>query len=386
MKTKLIYLLMMLYLMAICPCKATSQNVFKANLKYKDIAKVVNAVADWQIEHYAKMDENRIWKSDGDLSWENGVFNAALADWAEYTHNKRLINWYENLAKRNNYELGKHPGKDTTYDANFIAICRMYGTIYEIKRDDKVIKPTLERLEYIAKNPPVGDMDAFSKSAENRWSWCDALYMAPPAFAQFAKLSGNKKLLEYLHKEYWTTYNYLFDKKESLFFRDSSFFTKKERNGQKVFWGRGNAWVIGGLAQIIPYLDDKDTYKAQYIKLFKTMMHRLVQLQDKKTGYWHASLLDPESYPSPETSSTGFYTYALAWGINQGYLSKKEYLAPTKKAWKAMVEAVHPNGMLGWVQPIGADPQKVTKDMTEVYGAGAMMLAGMELIKLSRTR
>jgi len=36
--------------------------------------------------------------------------------------------------------------------------------------------------------------------------------------------------------------------------------------------------------------------------------------------------------------------------------------------------------MLGWVQPIGHDPQAVTKNMTEVYGPAAMMRAAMEII------
>ena len=37
--------------------------------------------------------------------------------------------------------------------------------------------------------------------------------------------------------------------------------------------------------------------------------------------------------------------------------------------------------MLGWVQPVGASPETVTADMTEVYGAGAMMLAGEQLMR-----
>ncbi len=56
------------------------------------------------------------------------------------------------------------------------------------------------------------------------------------------------------------------------------------------------------------------------------------------------------------------------------------YLPYAYKGWKALVASVHPNGMLGWVQPVGADPQKVTKDMTEVYGAGAFMLTGKEVM------
>ncbi|MGQ7944309.1 hypothetical protein [Flavobacterium sp. WC2509] len=47
-----------------------------------------------------------------------------------------------------------------------------------------------------------------------------------------------------------------------------------------------------------------------------------------------------------------------------------------------MVKSVFPNGKLGLVQPVGADPQKVTEDMTAVYGVGAFLLAGTEMVKL----
>ncbi len=37
--------------------------------------------------------------------------------------------------------------------------------------------------------------------------------------------------------------------------------------------------------------------------------------------------------------------------------------------------------MLGYVQPIGAAPDKVGENSTAVYGVGAFLLAGTELYK-----
>ena len=99
-------------------------------------------------------------------------------------------------------------------------------------------------------------------------------------------------------------------------------------------------------------------------------------------GYWHASLLDPASYPSPESSATGFIVYALSYGINAGLLDKQSFLPIVEKGWKALVDAVNVEGKLGYVQPIGADPRKVTRNMTEVYGVGAFLMAGCEIYKI----
>lgn len=50
--------------------------------------------------------------------------------------------------------------------------------------------------------------------------------------------------------------------------------------------------------------------------------------------------------------------------------------------WKAMASYVTENGMLGYVQPIGAAPGKAWADKTEVYGTGAFLSAGYEVYKM----
>ena len=63
-----------------------------------------------------------------------------------------------------------------------------------------------------------------------------ASVLAPSA----ASSSGAMVLAERLRTgltEYKATYNYLFDKEDNLFYRDHRYFTMKEANGAKVFWG-----------------------------------------------------------------------------------------------------------------------------------------------------
>jgi hypothetical protein len=46
---------------------------------------------------------------------------------------------------------------------------------------------------------------------------------------------------------------------------------------------------------------------------------------------------------------------------------------------------VDSNGMLEWVQPIGADPRKVRAADTDVYGVGAFLLAGEQVLQMVTT-
>lgn len=80
-------------------------------------------------------------------------------------------------------------------------------------------------------------------------------------------------------------------------------------------------------------------------------------------------------------SGTLFIMYGMLWGVNQGYLDADEYLPSIRKAWKAACDAVSKEGALGWVQPIADKPGHYSGKDTEVYGAGAYLMAGSELRK-----
>lgn len=184
-----------------------------------------------------------------------------------------------------------------------------------------------------------------------------------------------------MYIEFKATTDYLYDKEEDLYYRDSNYFTKKEANGAKVFWGRGNGWVFAGLPIIIRELPSKYEHRDYFVNIYKEMAAKLLSLQSPD-GFWHASLLDPGSYPNPEMSATAFFVYGMAWGVNNGVLERAKYLPAIIKGWKSMVSSVWPDGKVGFIQPIGADPKSVTRDMTEVYGVGGFLMAGAEITRL----
>jgi rhamnogalacturonyl hydrolase YesR len=88
-------------------------------------------------------------------------------------------------------------------------------------------------------------------------------------------------------------------------------------------------------------------------------------------------LLEPQQ--TPETSGTGFFVYGLAWGIHHGLLHDKRHRQAVARGWQALQAAVQPDGKLGWVQRIGAAPDQVSADDTQLYGVGAFLLAASEL-------
>jgi rhamnogalacturonyl hydrolase YesR len=212
--------------------------------------------------------------------------------------------------------------------------------------------------------------------------------MAPPALAKMASLDNDDAYLKKNDSLYKECYELLFNKQEHLFARDASYLIdaagkgKLEANGKKIFWSRGNGWVMAGLARLLEEMPADYPQRSFYIGLFQEMAERLLGLQ-QEDGLWRTSLLDPGAYAGGEGSGSAFFCYSFAWGINHRLLDKTKYGAATLKAWSAINGLVNEEGRYGWVQPIGADPRKnFGPDSWESFGSGAYLLAATEILKL----
>ena len=352
------------------------------DINQSNIKATLKKVADWQIEHikYSMQGSAGHLHDYGINAWTNAVLYSGMLEWARIADENTYKNWLYDIGEKSNWAIAENFANYSykLYHADELCIGQFFIEMYKLYEKPELLESTQTRVDWIINNPPNDSLRARHKQS---WTWCDALYMAPPVYAQLASLTQDGKYLEFMDKQFKQTYEYLFDKEEKLFFRDDSYFNKQEKNGKKVFWGRGNAWVVGGLVNILKYLPQDSPYRPFYENLFKEFVPQLITLQDSD-GYWHASLLDPVTYPFPETSATALISYAVAYGINTGLLDKEKYLPSLNKAWIAVTKTISEDGKVGWIQPIGANPAKVTADMTAVYGVGAVLMLGSEIYKM----
>lgn len=273
------------------------------------------------------------------------------------------------------------------FHADDITISYAYLYVNTTRENLVDLKPTDSFIQDHLYKPHPWREGIKNRDQQTLWWWCDALFMAPPVLAVYADLKKDKTYLDEMHKYYKQTYDLLYDKEEHLFARDVRFQWKgngkdlKEENGKKIFWSRGNGWVLGGLALVLDAMPEDYEHRPFYLNLFKEMAAKIKDVQHED-GLWRTSLLSPESYNHGEVSGSGFYTFAMAYGINNGILDKAEYTPVVKKAWEALKGCQHENGMIGWVQDIGASPEPANFDSWQNYGTGAYLLAGSEILKL----
>ena len=224
--------------------------------------------------------------------------------------------------------------------------------------------------------------EAYSKN-DDYWWWSDAQYMVMPVMTKMYKLTGDSQYLDKLYANLLYADRIMLDEETGLYFRDARYVYPKHKsvNGKKDFWARGDGWVLAGLAKVLQ--DMPKDYK--HYKFFVDKFQRLADIVAKtqqKEGYWTRSIMDPNHAPGPETSGTAFFTYGILWGVNNGYLAKKDYKKCIDRAWQYISEtAVQADGKVGYVQPIGdrAIPgQTVDANSQANFGVGAVLLASCE--------
>jgi rhamnogalacturonyl hydrolase YesR len=359
----------LLYVLLLGGTSLAQKNGNEKLFKDSYIKKTMTKALDWQL----KNPKHELY------DWTNGAYYAGVFAAYETTGSKKIWKAMYEMGEANQWKPGPR-----LQHADDHVICQTYIDMYRVSGEKKMIEPFTATMEEFMTTPyQTGRINKIT------WWWCDALFMGPAAFVKLGVTLDDDRYIKLSDKLWKETYDLLYDKEYSLYARDINYKWDepgidpiKEANGKKIFWSRGNGWVMGGLVRTIAELPEDYPTRDFYIDNFKEMAAAIISLQ-QEDGLWRASLLDSESYPGGEASGSGFYCYALAWGINNGILDKATYLPAVEKAWVGLNGLIQPDGHVGWCQPIGADPKKnFEANSWEVYGTGAFLLAGSEVIKL----
>jgi len=345
----------------------TTPGPLKQNLSPKldrrDVAKAMKLVADWQLGRMAPTPQV-------DWTW------AALYDGFMAVPEKVAGNKYRQAMLEIAEQLKWQPGPRVMV-ADDQAVGQMYMEQYFLHKDAKMMDAMRARLDTEMATPDPTD------PKRPLWWWCDALFMAPPVYADMATATGDSKYLAFMNREWDITTDLLYDHAKHLYFRDASYLDKKEKNGEPLFWSRGNGWVMGGIVRVLERLPKDSPLRTKYVALLNDMAAEMISIQGID-GLWRPGLLDADAYPLPEISGSAFVTYALAYGVNEGILDRATYWPAVERAWAGMLTHVYADGRLGSIQPVGAAPGAYSETSSYVYGVGAYLLAGSEIYRTAK--
>jgi len=326
-----------------------------------DLAPIQKAADHWISGHAATSAKN---------TWFDSLFMKGDIETFRMTGNAKYLTYATAWANHNKWKL---PTNAPNYDGPEAS--QEYIDLFELdpKHPASDIADAVNYLKKQTARVQGGKVDDLN--------YVDAVRLgALSAFARLGVPMKQPAWLTAMAKMFAFTEGHIYDKKNSLWWRDSRWV------GTTQHWSRGNGWITIALTDTIAALPSGDANRAHYISLLGAMFAKLKATQ-QAGGYWTADVDHPAAFPAPESSGTSFFTYSIARGIQLGYVDKATYLPVVQKAWGWLKKtALRSNGVVGFVQGPSSHPsqhQPISPTATSNYGVGAFLMAGVEAAKFT---
>ena len=152
-------------------------------------------------------------------------------------------------------------------------------------------------------------------------------------------------------------------------------------------WARANGWAIMAMAELLEVLPENHPQRARILALFRAHAAGLIANQGH-AGLWHQLLDRRESYE--ETSASAMFVFAIARGINRGWLDPPAFGPAVSLGWNAVATKVNAKGQVEGTcvgTGVGWDPMFYMYrpvHLLAAHGYGPVLLAGAEMIELRR--
>jgi unsaturated rhamnogalacturonyl hydrolase len=212
--------------------------------------------------------------------------------------------------------------------------------------------------------------------------WLDDLYMSVPALAQMGVLTGDTTYFDDAVKQILQFSARMFVSERGLYRHG---WVESMEPHPAFHWGRANGWAVVAMAELLEVLPADHPGRAAVLAQYRAHVAGIAAVQDS-SGLWHQLLDRPDSYL--ETSASAMFVYAIAHGINRGWLDAKAYGPMVSIAWNAVARKVNAAGQVEGTcvgTGMGFDPMfyyyRPTSPLA-AHGYGPVLLAGAEMIAL----
>ena len=254
------------------------------------------------------------------------------------------------------------------------------------KKPDPRYRATIDRIaDFIAhKMNRMPDGTLARTRPEPVSLWVDDLYMSVPFLAQMGRLTKDRVWFDDAARQLIQASARLQDKTTGLY--DHAWF-EDTPNDPRFYWGRGGGWAVMAAAELLSELPEDHPDRPRVLEIYRRAVQAVAPLQSG-TGMWHQLLDKTDSFL--ETSATAMFTFAIARGVNRGWLMPT-YAPVAQTGWQALATRIRGDGRIeGIVVSTTAAYDSVyyynrPTELGAMQGYGPVLMAGAEVITMLRS-
>jgi unsaturated rhamnogalacturonyl hydrolase len=361
----------------------------------------------------ARRGDSLVWKQRGKARWDYsaGLFTLSLLKLNEQVHNPDYVKFAENtIGSFITPEGGIQGYKVAEYQLDAINPGKTVLALWQITHDERYQKAATLLRRQLDTQPRTGDGGFWHKQRYPNQMWLDGLYMGGPFYAEYARLfNGPVSDYDDIAKQIRLVAAHTYDPVTGLFYHawDESKeqpWAVKTTGTSSNFWGRAIGWYAMALVDVLDFFPTNHPARPEIIATFQKLCAGVVKYQDAKTGLWW-QVMDQGNRQGNylEATASAMFVYALAKGVNRGYLSREYAIAAIKGYDGIIKNLIKDDGGGRWsltqccsVAGLGGSPgnSKMRDGSFDYYvsepivnndlkGVGPFILAGIELQSLA---
>ena len=257
------------------------------------------------------------------------------------TNDKKYFDYIKNYADATIDNQGVVKSyKFENYNIDMVAAGNILFNLYDITKDERYLTVINLLRKQIKEQPRTQSGGFWHKKIYPNQMWLDGLYMGEPFYGQYTTRYENGENLNDIAKQFELIQANATDKKTGLLYHgwDES---KQMPWADKVtgcspnFWSRSIGWYMMALVDALDYFPKEHPKQKELVAYLNSITKNLVKFQDK-SGLWYQVTDKGGSEGNYlESSGSSMFAYAIAKGVNKGYLPKK-YKRKAVKAFNGL--------------------------------------------------
>jgi unsaturated rhamnogalacturonyl hydrolase len=294
----------------------------------------------------ARRGDSLAWKPGGRAKWDYtaGLFTLSLLKLNEIVPLPGGVDFANQAIGSFISADGKIQGYQADeYQLDALNSGRTALMLWQITGNGRFKQAALLLLRQLGTQPRTSDGGFWHKQRYPHQMWLDGLYMEAPFYAACAQdFKGPESSFDDVAKQIQLAYKHAYDASTGLFYHGwddskSQPWANPASGCSSNFWGRADGWYAMALVDTLDYFPTNHPARPQIIAIFQKLAAGVVKWQDPATGVWW-QVLDQGRRPGnyPEATASAMFVYALAKGVNHGYLSRN-YIPAIEKGYAGII-------------------------------------------------